>query len=208
VHIQDVVNLLEYEDLRQVVLVGHSYAGMVVTGVADRANERIAHLVYLDAFLPRDGETVLDDYSTPERSASMLERAQREGEGWRIPPPLVQNYGVADELDAQWANAKLTPQPLRTFTQPLRLQHELSGQIRTYIACVPLFQAFASSVQRASADPNWRFRELTSGHDAMITVPDQLAEMLLDAARSDGTAGNGSSGAADAASTEASVQVT
>src|SRR4029450_13175141 len=85
-HIQDVVSVLEFEDLKRVVLVGHSYGGMVITGVAERTAERLNHLVYLDAFVPRDGQSVADLVS-PELAASFEEGVRLSGDGWRIPPP-------------------------------------------------------------------------------------------------------------------------
>jgi len=83
-HIADILAVLEYEDLRGIILIGHSYGGMVATGVADRARDRVAKLVYVDAFAPRDGDSVFS--LTPERQAAMVEAARKEGDGWRMPP--------------------------------------------------------------------------------------------------------------------------
>ena len=101
-HVQDVVGVLEYEDLRDVILVGHSYAGMVITGVAGRTPERIAHLVYLDAFVPEDGKSLMD-YQPPEMAELFHEGTRTEGEGYKLPaviPPEV--FGVTGEADLAW----------------------------------------------------------------------------------------------------------
>ena len=111
-HIKDVVGVLEMEDLNDVVLIGHSYGGMVATGVADRARERIAQLVYLDAFVPRDGQSVLD-LQPPEARSRMRELAQTKGDGWRIPPnPMPPD---TPEADVAWASSRRFPQPVKTF---------------------------------------------------------------------------------------------
>ncbi|MGH7860970.1 MAG: alpha/beta fold hydrolase, partial [Candidatus Dormibacteraceae bacterium] len=88
-HVQDVVNVLFYEDLREVVLVGHSYGGMVITGVADRCPERLSRLVYLDAAVPSDGMSISDQFG-PERRQELIDRARREGDGWLLPPGPMQ----------------------------------------------------------------------------------------------------------------------
>src|SRR5487761_1533732 len=99
-HVQDVVSVLDYEDLREVILVGHSYGGMVIAGVAERSPDRIAHAVYLDAFVPSNGETILD-LAAPERVAWMREQVAAAGEGWLIPCPPLGSFGLTD-ADAAW----------------------------------------------------------------------------------------------------------
>ncbi len=111
-HIADIVNVLVFEDLQHVVLAGHSYGGMVIRGVADRVPERIARLVYLDALVPHDGESLLD-ISAPQSRAEVTERVQREGEGWLIPVSRG-----ADDVPT-----RNTPHPFKTWTQPLRLHN-------------------------------------------------------------------------------------
>ena len=107
-HITDIVNVLAYEELTDVVLVGHSYGGMVIAGVADRVPERVAHLVYLDAFVPRDGQAVHDIFS-PEFAAHLQALALAEGDGWRIPAPPAASYGVTAAADLAWVAAKTSP---------------------------------------------------------------------------------------------------
>src|SRR5205814_10507732 len=117
-HIQDVVQLFEMEDLRDAVLVGHSYGGMVVTGVADRIPERIGRLVYLDAFVPANGKCALD-YVVPERAAALRKDGEATG---AITPPPVSLWGLTREEDVTWVRARETKQPLATMTQPNRLK--------------------------------------------------------------------------------------
>jgi pimeloyl-ACP methyl ester carboxylesterase len=180
-HIQDVVGLLEYENLHDVVLVGHSLAGGVISGVADRFAERIAHLVYLDASVLRDGECDLDAVR-PEERAWLETRVRTEG-GWMVAPPKKNHpFGVTDETDANWVNSRLTPHPLRAFTDRLYLSNRAGfpGR-RTYIFCTAGTEGMESSpsVDRARTEPGWRFLELDAAHDAMVTAPQELSNLLL-----------------------------
>jgi len=181
-HIQDVLGVLEYEDLDRVVLVGHSSAGMVIAGVAERAAERLVHLVYLDAFIPHDGQS-LADLVRPERREQMLATAQAEGDGWRVPPFPVQAYGVTADADILWVGPKLMGQPLRTFQQPVRLTSRTTETLpRTFIYCSnPAMGPFDQFLERVRTG-GWRYRELATGHDAMVTGPEQLADLLLEVA--------------------------
>lgn len=184
-HIRDIVGLLEYEELERVVLVGHSYAGMVITGVAALAPERLSHLVYLDAFVPTEGDTLLS-LLPPDRQAFYREQAATRGDGWRVPPPPVAALGVTNMVDLAWLEAKLTDQPLRSFEQPLA-RNAPTALPRTYIHCTegPIAASFAPFASRAQAESGWRYHELATGHDAMILVPEDLTELLLGVA-SDG----------------------
>ena len=169
-HVEDVVNVLRYEDLRGVVLVGHSYGGMVVTGVAERVPERIARLVYLDAFMPEDGQRLADLFP-PAVVAWLEERARTVGDGWRIPH---------DPPDAD----RRTAFPLAAARQPLAVRNPAAARLpRTYIAClesrgVPLFAHFEAAAARAQRE-GWVYRELPTGHVPMQTMPNELAALLL-----------------------------
>ena len=179
-HVRDVVGILESENLREVVLVGHSYGGMVISGVADLAIARLARLVYLDAFVPGEGQALFD-LLPPERRDLYRQGAREWGEGWRVPPPPPHALGVTDEAEAGWLAAKLTPQPLRTFEQPVRLTNP-AVLPRTYIHCTtgPLVPSFAPFAAHARTEPGWCYRELATGHDAMFTAPDELSGLLLE----------------------------
>jgi pimeloyl-ACP methyl ester carboxylesterase len=179
-HIRDVVGMLEYEDLGEVVLVGHSYGGMVISGVADRVPERLALLVYLDAEVPMDGQSELDLLPAQER-AGYEEAARSKGQGWLIPPPLPEP--LPDDLDprVRWAMLRMVSQPLATFAQPLRLSNPAGPKLRrAYVLCAhgKEDQALPGYVQRARSDPGWRFVELTAGHSAHVTAPRELVNVL------------------------------
>ena len=118
-HIQDIVGLLQEKNLHGVILVGHSYGGMVITGVVDEVPERIAHLVYLDTFVPRDGESMAD--VVPFLGIYLRKQAQAHGDGWRVDSHGT--YGVTTEPDRSWVLSKVTPQPLKTLEQPLHLKN-------------------------------------------------------------------------------------
>ncbi len=180
-HVQDVVSLLEMEDLRDVVLLGHSYGGMVATGVADRCAARIRRLVYLDAFVPENGRCALD-YVVPERAAAF--RAEGEAQGSVAPPPLAL-WGLVKPEHVALAKPRETRQPYHTFTQPIRIAHAaaLARLPKTFIHCTsPATGTFDQFAAKVRSDPAWRFHELKTGHDAMILVPDALAAILLQSA--------------------------
>jgi pimeloyl-ACP methyl ester carboxylesterase len=178
-HIRDILNVLDYEDLESVVLVGHSYGGMVIRGVADRAPQRVQRVVFLDAFVPEDGQSALD-LLAPERSAQLRDQAQTEGDGWRIPTQAPERYGVVDPADLEWARPRLGAQPLATLEQQLRITNPATmHQVRrSYIACTE-FEAFRPFARRAQTEPDWDYREVASGHDAMIIRPKELTDHLL-----------------------------
>jgi len=151
-HVQDVVALLEMEALREVLLLGHSYGGMVVTGVADRCAERIRRLVYLDAFVPENGKCALD-YIVRERSAAF--RKEGEQSGWITPPPLSL-WGLTRPEHIALAKPRETRQRFHTFTQPIRLENEaaLAQLSKTYIYCSsPATGSFDSFATKYRGDP-------------------------------------------------------
>ena len=184
-HVQDIVNVLEYEDLQQVVLVGHSYAGMVITGVADRVPERVAHLVYFDASVPRDGESMLD-MRTPENRAEREERVRARGDGWKLPidESLFEQWQISDPNDVAWLRARLTPHPFKTWQEPLTFSAAKIAQIpRTFIFCTePRGKTLGVGVRRVLEQPGWRYRELPTAHDAMVTLPAGLTDLFLEVA--------------------------
>ena len=177
-HAQDVVGVLEYEALDRVVLVGHSYGGMVITAVAQQAAARLAHLVYLDAFVPRDGECLLDLLGEKGRDAT-LARARAEGQGWRLPPPRDESpFGTRDEADIRWLRSKLGAHPVKSLQQPVRLTDPGAVALpRTFIDCTETAW-FPQPARRARSEPGWHYRALPTGHDAMITAPHELATVL------------------------------
>jgi pimeloyl-ACP methyl ester carboxylesterase len=180
-HINDVVGVLKYEDLSDVILVGHSYGGMVITGAADRALSRVGHLVYLDAAIPRDGESL---YIVAQPMMEMARREARLVNGVELvlwpDSEAVKYYGVTDEQDLKWMLPKLTPHPWKCFEQPLNLANEpaVLSLPRTNINCTATLQARRSEWRERAlqADRVW---EIETGHDLMITEPRKVADMLL-----------------------------
>jgi pimeloyl-ACP methyl ester carboxylesterase len=180
-HIADVLGEIEAEDLSEVVLVGHSYGGIVVTAVADRAPDRIARLVYLDAVVPRDGQCLYDRLSTQVK-AHFEEQARIAGEGWRVPVSVAtsQFLGLKADEDVRWVMPKLTPHPIRTFRQALQLSARFPQMSRTYINCIgdkPFGQP-----RTIQADGIEDYHEVRTGHDAMVTAPEDIAALLRKAA--------------------------
>ena len=178
-HLRDVAGLIEWEGLDAVTLVGHSYGGMVITGVADRLADRLASLVYLDALLPGDGQSALD-LQPPERRESILEEVAVSG-GWLWPPRTAAFYGVRDPDRQAWVDGKCTPQPFHTLFERVRLDGPPGGKVarKLYILCTdPPLVHMRKFYDWASASPGWQAVELATGHDAMITAPEALARIL------------------------------
>ncbi|CAN7395540.1 alpha/beta hydrolase [Phenylobacterium sp. LjRoot219] len=180
-HLADILGVLFYEDLRDVILVGHSYGGMVITGVADRAPDRIGQLVYLDAATPQDGESLVD--LSPVLMALARQDARMiDGVEVVLGPDAAATRQVGSQDDAirAWKARRQTPHPWISFAQPLRLTNAaaLARIPRTNINCTStLAMRPKDKVQRAlTADRVW---EIDTTHDLMITEPQRVAEMLL-----------------------------
>ena len=179
--IQDVVALMEMEDLRETVLLGHSYGGMVVTGVAERCPERIQRLVYLDAFVPEDGRCALE-YVVPERAARFREQGERSG---YVDPPPPSLWGVVKPEDVAYARQRELRHPYRCFTERIRVVNSSAAALpKTFIHCTsPATGTFDQFAAKYRSDPRWRFHELKTGHDSMILVPGDVAAILLQSAK-------------------------
>ncbi|MGW8329342.1 alpha/beta fold hydrolase [Streptomyces sp. NPDC055897] len=186
-HVEDITTLLRSEDLRDLVLVGHSYAGMVISTAANQMPERIGHLVYLDAMVPEHGESAVDVQPVTQQ---LIDQAARDGHGWRI-PPMQQTphglFGVTDPDDIEWLTSLLSDHPVRCLTQPAQLDNPAVKAIpRTHIRCVG--NQPAGIVRRPvpvpqPGDAPAYARELVTGHDCMITMPEELSELLLECSR-------------------------
>jgi len=179
----DLVELLEAEELTDVVLVGHSFGGNAISGAADRMPERIRHLIYLDSMVLEDGEKPIDALG-PEVAAGRRRLAESSSGGLSVPPPAPAVFGVPDGPGADWLIRRLTPQPLGAYEGIMRLMHPPgNGRPCTYIACVdPIYAPLEGARLRVRNRPGWAWRELATGHDAMVTAPEALAEMLVDIA--------------------------
>lgn len=180
-HIEDVLATIECEELSGVVLVGHSYGGIVVTGVADsllaRRPAALRHLVYLDAVVPHPGESWSSQHSA-ETVASRLAAARAAG-GHAIPAPDASAFGLEGE-DRAWVNRRQTPQPLAVYQDPLSFDRERLARVpRTFIDCTaPALATIAVMRERVRAEPGWRIIELATGHDAMISMPRETTDAL------------------------------
>ena len=190
-HVDDVVNVLTFEDLDDVILVGNSSAGVVITAVADRAPERIGQVVYLDAFVPTDGQS-MRDLIPPDRRPAMELLVETEGDGWLLPrfgaaaweQFVPQAWQVTDAADLQWALPRLRPTPFGHFTEPVHLQRPDAEQPhRVYVRCRywpnPSFDRYAATAQ---SSPAWGYYELATPHLPYITHPTELSAVLLDVA--------------------------
>jgi pimeloyl-ACP methyl ester carboxylesterase len=186
-HITDVVNTIVWNDLNDVILVGHSYAGIVVTGVADRIPERLSQLVYLDS-APFSGGMAMVDLLPPEALAAVQRTVDESGDGWRFPFPgiegLAQDASLEglDDADLAFMTAKAVPQPWATYTQPLRLQNteKTSPYRQVFLACGDMISLVAAGVPQITpfTKPPWHYLELETGHWPMLSEPAKLAEML------------------------------
>jgi pimeloyl-ACP methyl ester carboxylesterase len=178
-HITDIVNLLRSEDLHDVILVGHSYGGMVITGAADRAADRVGHLVYLDAATPANGQSLVD--VAPEMmAAARADSRIVDGVEMCLYPndDTLRHYGVRDAEQLEWMKARLTPHPWKCFDQPLRLTDEAAlTRIPQSHLCTTLFMRFRD-VAGLRQKANGRLWHLDTGHDMMITEPGWVADKL------------------------------
>lgn len=189
-HITDVVNLIEAEELQDVVLVGHSYAGMVVTGVADRLlaadAKRLRHLVYLDASVPKPGEAWGDKHPEATRSARIAAAAAHPLNA--LNPPDASVFGL-EGVDADWVNRRQTPHPFGPYADPVHFDMARLGQVpRTFIDCVnPPLATINASRERARSAATWdghwlpksKLVIMNTGHDPMVSAPAQLTDILL-----------------------------
>lgn len=167
-HVLDVVNEIKWKDLNNIVLCGHSYGGMVITGAAEQVLDRIASIVYLDAFLPRDGQS-LNDLAGGERAAEGL-----------IPPISAEQFAV-NPADQAWVNGKMTPQSARCFSEKIWLTGAAERvPKKTYIwASDRTSPSFQNAYERLSKASGWTTHSIACGHDVMIDRPAELAELLI-----------------------------
>ena len=183
-HIEDVTNLLFYEDLSRVTLVGHSYAGMVITGVAAKMPERIAKLIYLDAYVPLDGQSEVDLWPPPTRTSAGLIFVRPFGSNEMRPPPPPSAFGITDSKMAEWVAARLRPQPMSTYLQaPPASTPESRAIPRAYIRCTAssILNVMAPFAARARSE-GWQVREIAADHEVELTHPQELTNILVELA--------------------------
>jgi pimeloyl-ACP methyl ester carboxylesterase len=176
-HIQDVVNVIWYHDLRDIVLLGFSYGGMVVTGAVSHVADRVRHLVYLDAFLPGDGQSLYDLTGQPGGPVLGLD------EQWLVP---ARPREYEDPAEAAFSGPRRTPHPRACFTEPARVPRQLEDYSfgRTYIKATEDAEpgAFWAAAERAKSSPAWNYREIATNHMVPANRPEELADMLLELA--------------------------
>ncbi len=178
-HITDIANFIKWENLSNIVLVGHSYAGIIISGVAEQLHDKIASIVFLDAFLPENGDS-LAEKAAPAFKEAIANAINRGDVSLKQPPAAA--FGVA-EADRPWVDGKCTPQPLSTYTEKAVYAGGRDKIARkTYIRAKGYASpAFDAAHAKCKADASWKTHEMTSGHDAMVIQPQELTALLLQA---------------------------
>lgn len=188
-HVQDVLGLIDAEELDRLVLVGHSYGGLVMTAVIGALQRQgrahiVEQLVYLDAHTPRNGESWYD-LMEPAMADQRVEHGMTVGGGVFLPPPDASVFGL-EGADRDWVNRRQTPQPFGVFRSPVRYDEAAwHAMPRTFIDCVnPRLSLLDVSRERVKADPSWAYHAMDIGHDPMVNAPDELTRLLIGAATS------------------------
>jgi pimeloyl-ACP methyl ester carboxylesterase len=181
-HIQDLVAVFEFEEITDVVLVGHSYGGCVVAGAMEQIADRVRSLVFIEALVPQSGESMFDIVD-PEIKRGLRRLAERDGEGWYLPASDASFYGISEPADVAWVNGKLTAQPLKTYTDPIGVAEHVWAHPGMFIECSPS-QLTPDMLQRmrarAKVQPRFTYRIIECAHDMMVTEPELLTALLLD----------------------------
>jgi pimeloyl-ACP methyl ester carboxylesterase len=181
-HVDDTLTTIDRHDLTDIVLVGHSYSGLVAGMVTDQARDHIVRTVYVEGFLARHGKSLLDAFSADQQAQELADIEAHNG--WWPPPPTA---AIAEEPDltsdqVRWLGQRLVPHPARTVTEPVELSRPIADQPSTYISQAPP----DTHIETLRVDHGWDIRHLEAGHWPMLTVPDQLTDVLLQAAASSG----------------------
>ncbi len=178
VFIDDITNHLTWEDLTSVVLVGHSFGGIIITGVADVVPERIAKLIYLDAAILENGEALFDLFPK-EIVEARIEAAKETSGGLTMPAPPAEYYGLSDPADVAFVERQMTPHPVATYRNALTINSPAGNGLPTnYIICTdPVLESVRVFHQRAR-EAGWPISELAAGHDVMVSKPVTTADLL------------------------------
>jgi pimeloyl-ACP methyl ester carboxylesterase len=184
-HVDDILSLVETEELDDFVLVGHSYAGMVISGVADTLGKRVSHYIYLYARLPFDmtpgASFSWSSFDASETLKERLKSLHEQGKGMGLPPPPPGAFAVTRPSDTDWLKRRLRPMPAQTYIGTFTFKNSGSnGLKRTYIAAVkPPYTTLVPTHNRIRDDHTWSFTTIEAGHDCMVTDPDKLASLLM-----------------------------
>ena len=176
----DIINHIEAEELNDVILVGHSFAGTSITGVTDIIPSRVWHLVYLDSIILENGQSPFS-VLPPDVVAVRRKLVAEQGQGVFIPPPPPTSSGIPENHpSADWVKRHLTPHPVSTFDSPMRIDNPVgNGRPCTYIKCTtPIYGPLEETRRGVKKQENWKWQEIATGHDAMVTAPAELARML------------------------------
>ena len=177
-HIQDVLGVINWSELDNVTLVGHSYGGMVVTGVADRVPDKIGSLIYLDAFMPKSGQA-LRDLISPERAANIFQSVEEKGEGWYVPPLPAPFWHIHDPELAELHDRLSTPHPIATMTQTLSLSgNHLNIAKKAFILATGYEPSSFPRFADEARDMDWPVEELPTHHYTMFSMPQETADLL------------------------------
>ncbi|PBC57980.1 alpha/beta hydrolase [Rhodococcus sp. ACPA1] len=177
--VEDITALILAEELHHVVLVGHSFGTRTVVGVADRIPNQLSHLVFLDGGFPTPGQSRLE-VMTPAQREARIKSAQESSGGISIPPPAPEAFGLSAPDDIAWVQRRLTPQPFGADTSPQKLSHEIgNGLPCTYVRCIePEFDGVGTAAHYAQQRQDWSYLTITGGHDAMVSNPRAVANLL------------------------------
>jgi pimeloyl-ACP methyl ester carboxylesterase len=176
-HVNDVLSILSDNDLREVVVVGHLYSGIVAGQVADRAPTRVAHTVFVEAFLPHDGKSMLDTLDERQREDELRQIAEHQGR-WPAPDLAALSGNELSAEQMQWLLARFVGHPGRTICEPAVLSRPLAAQRATYIVCTMGGHWLSEDVKAMRKEPNWTFRSIQTGHFPMVSTPKRLVELL------------------------------
>jgi pimeloyl-ACP methyl ester carboxylesterase len=178
--IDDVIGVIEAEELDNIILVGHSFGGVVISGVVDRLPERVHQSIYLDAIVPQNGRSAISQLPS-ETAASRVRAAQESSAGFSIPVPMGDIFDLAPGPDRDWVARRIRPHPLASYTDIVELTGPVgNGRPRSYIRCTdPVYPVVVPSYERIRLEAGWTFADIATGHDAMVTAPDELADLLL-----------------------------
>lgn len=187
--IAGLVDYIEREDLHDVALVGHSWSGMVIAGVVGPCAARLRALIFLDAALPAEGDDFASQVPGQDIDALVrrraMYRAMAPDSRW-LPPPPVQMVGITEAEDAAWLTPRLRPHPLRTWLEPVRVDEKAMAKIsKTYVLAISPASAimgYPAQAERASQTRGWTRRDIATGHDMMVTAPDETAALIIEAA--------------------------
>jgi pimeloyl-ACP methyl ester carboxylesterase len=177
-HIKDIIQVFEYQNLHDVVLIGHSYGGMVIGGIAERIPDRIKSMIFLDAYIPQDGKSAFD--LIPGLKDIYEHRSLKEqGKEWLVLSYTPQEFGVTDYEDIVWMKSRLCPMPFHTHDEFLTIQNIKSKKLpKTYVTFTDFGETMFDSIGHEKAE-GWKYYDLRRGHDAMITAPEELSKLLI-----------------------------